>query len=203
MNKRQAQRYSFSCGISNPIIPISCPLSTVLSNNDVFVLFIFRGIGLKKEDTLEFIDKQIDLEENIINIVKENTSKLGNAFVKDLLLGIAQDSKKHAALLKSLKKAVEGPTPFISTDERDKIAKGIEKHIELESQAIETYSELIKKSDNEQVKTIAAMIHEDEIRHHALLKELHKTIIEPETLTEDMIWDILWKDSPWHGSPGG
>lgn len=158
---------------------------------------------MNKEDTLEFIDKQIDLEEKIIKIVEENTEKLGNAFVKDLLLGIAQDSKKHAALLKSLRRAVEGPTPFITTEDRDKIAKGIEKHIDLEQEAIETYSELCEKSDSEQVKTIAAMIHEDELRHHALLKDLHKTIIEPETLTEDMIWDILWKDTPWKGSPGG
>ena len=158
---------------------------------------------MDKEETLEFIDKQIELELNIIKIVEENVSKLGNAFIKDLLLGVSQDSKKHAALLKSLKKAVEGPTPFISAEERDKIAKGIQTHIDLEAKAIETYAELVEKSDSDQVKTIASMIHDDELKHHALLKELHKAVIEPETLTEDMIWDIMWKDSPWHGSPGG
>ncbi len=158
---------------------------------------------MDKEETLAFIDKQIELELRIIKIVEENVSKLGNAFVKDLLLGVSQDSKKHAALLKSLKNAVEGPTPFISSGERDKIAKGIQAHIDMEEEAIETYGELMKKSDSDQVKSIAAMIREDEIRHHSLLKELHKAIIEPETLTEDMIWDMMWKDSPWHGSPGG
>lgn len=158
---------------------------------------------MDKEETLAFIDKQIALENRIIEIVEENVSKLGNAFVKDLLLGIAQDSKKHATLLSSLKNAVAGPTPFISVEERDKIAKGIKTHIDLEADAIRTYGELIEKSDNEQVKSIAAMIKEDEIRHHSLMVELHKTIIEPETLTEDMIWDMMWKDSPWHGSPGG
>lgn len=158
---------------------------------------------MDKAETLAFIDRQIDLENKIIEIVEENVAKLGNAFVKDLLLGISTDSKKHAALLKSLRNAVEGPTPFISEQERDKIAKGIESHIKMEEQAVETYKELAEKSDNEQVKTIAMMIREDEIRHHALLKELHKTIIEPETLTEDMIWDVLWKDTPWKGSPGG
>ncbi len=158
---------------------------------------------MDKEETLAFIDKQIELEERIIKIVEENVSQLGNAFVKDLLIGISQDSIKHAALLKSLRSAVEGPTPFISMEERDKIAKGIQTHIDLEAEAIKTYGELVENSDNEQVKTIASMIREDEIRHHALLKELHKAAIEPETLTEDLIWDILWKDSPWHGSPGG
>jgi len=158
---------------------------------------------LNKEETLEFIDKQIALELKIIQITKENVEQLGNAFVKDLLIGISTDSQKHAALLKSLRKAVEGPTPFISEKERDKIAKGIAAHIKMEEQAVETYTELAEKSDNDQVKTIAMMIREDEIRHHALLKELHKTMIEPETLTEDMLWETMWKDSPWRGSPGG
>ena len=79
----------------------------------------------------------------------------------------------------------------------------IEAHIEMEEQAVETYGELAEKSDNEQVKKIALMIREDEFRHHALLKDLHKAVIEPETLTEDLIWDVMWKDSPWKGSPGG
>lgn len=158
---------------------------------------------MDKEATLEFIDKQIELEMDIIKIVEENVSTLGNVFIKEILLGVSMDSKKHATLLKSLRTAVEGPTPFISVDEREKIAKGIQKHIDIEAKAIETYGELVEKSDNEQVKTIAAMIREDELRHHSLLKQLHRTIVEPETLTEDMIWDILWKDSPFHGSPGG
>ncbi|MCK5237923.1 MAG: ferritin-like domain-containing protein [Candidatus Thorarchaeota archaeon] len=158
---------------------------------------------MDKDETLAFIDKQIELELRIIKIVEENVAQLGNAFIKDLLIGISTDSKKHAALLKSLRKAVEGPTPFISMEERDKIAKGIQAHIDMEAEAVKTYGEMIEKSDNEQVKTIASMIREDEFRHHALLKELHKTVVEPETLTEDMIWDMMWRDSPWHGSPGG
>ncbi len=158
---------------------------------------------MNKEETLKFIDKQIVLEHKIIEIVKENVEKLGNVFVKDLLLAISTDSQKHAALLKSLRKTVEGPTPFISETERNKIAKGIEAHIKMEEQAVQTYAELIAKSKSEQVRTIASMIREDELRHHALLKELHKAVIEPETLTEDMIWDTIWKDTPWHGTPGG
>jgi rubrerythrin len=158
---------------------------------------------MNKEETLAFIDKQIELEHKIVKIVEENVAELGNVFVKTLLLAVSTDSKKHADLLTALRNAVEGPTPFISERERDKIAKGIEAHIKMEEQAVKTYGELVEKSDNEQVKSIAGMIREDEFRHHALLKDLHKTVIEPETLTEDDIWDVLWKDTPWKGSPGG
>ncbi|NWF94622.1 MAG: ferritin-like domain-containing protein [Candidatus Thorarchaeota archaeon] len=158
---------------------------------------------MEKQETLKFIDRQIELEERIIRIVEEVTSKLGSDFVRELLTGISQDSKKHAILLKALRRAVESPTPFISTRNRDDVARGIDKHIQLEAKAVETYQELADKSDNEQVKTIALMIREDEIRHHQLMKELHKTIVEQETLSEDLIWELIWKDSPWHGSPGG
>ncbi len=158
---------------------------------------------MDKKQTVAFIDKQIELENAIIKIVEDSVAKLGNVFIKELLLGISQDSKKHAALLRALKKAVEGPTPFISIRERDAIAEGIEKHIQLEANAVKTYGELVQRSDNEQVKTIASMIREDEIRHHNLLKELHRAVVEPETLDEATIWDMVWKDAPWHGSPGG
>ncbi len=158
---------------------------------------------MNKDEVLKFIDRQIELEDRIIQIVEENVSKLGNVFVKDLFLGIANDSRKHKMLLKALRTSVERPTPFISTRERDVIGEGIKKHIQLEARAVETYGELVEKTDNEQVKTIATMIREDEIRHHTLMKELHKTIVEMETLTEDLIWDLIWKDAPWHGSPGG
>ena len=158
---------------------------------------------MDKTQTIAFITKAIDMENKIVAIVEQNTAKLGHVFVRDLLLAISQDSKKHAALLKSLSEAVKGPTPFITQHERDAIAKGIEEHIKLEAKAVETYAELAQKSDSQQVKIIAQMIREDEIRHHALLKELHKTVIEPETLTEDIIYELIWKDAPWHGTPGG
>ncbi|MHA2041819.1 MAG: hypothetical protein ACW975_08150, partial [Candidatus Thorarchaeota archaeon] len=112
---------------------------------------------MNKEETLDFIDKQIEMELEIVKIVEENVSSLGNVFIKELLLGVSMDSNKHATLLKALRKAVEGPTPFISEKERDRIGEGIAKHIEIEAKAIETYQELADKSGSEQVKTIALM----------------------------------------------
>jgi rubrerythrin len=158
---------------------------------------------VNEEDTLVFLDKQIDLENRIVELVELNTRDLRNAFVKDLLLGIAQDSKKHAILMGALKALVEGRVPLITEPQRDSIAKGIETHIQMETEAIRTYAELLEKSDNDAIKTVAAMIREDEVRHHKLLLDLHKALIEPETLTEEAIWESLWRDSPWHGTPGG
>ena len=158
---------------------------------------------MNEQETLRFLDRQIDLEARIVELVERNVSALGNVFVKDLLLGIAQDSRKHAALLGALKASVQGGVPLITEAERDSIAKGIEDHIQMEAEAIETYSNLVENSESKAVKTISGVIWEDELRHHKLLVDLHRALIEPETLTEEHVWDMLWLDSPWHGSPGG
>ena len=123
--------------------------------------------------------------------------------MKDLLLGIALDSEKHVMLLGSLRVLAEERTPLISKAQQDSIANGIDRHIRMEAEAIKTYTALIEGSENERVKTIAGLIREDEIRHHKLLLDLHKAMVGPETLTEQAVWDSLWKDSPWHGAPGG
>ena len=157
---------------------------------------------MTKEETLAFIDKQIDVELRIVRMIEENTSNLKSRFIKDLLLAISQDSQKHKALLETLKHALDGPSPFISESDRDQISKGIEKHIKLEADAVQTYGELAEKSDNQKVKAIATIIREDEVRHHKLLTNLYKTIIEPETLSEDELWDSMWGDTPHRGSPG-
>ncbi len=158
---------------------------------------------MNEQETLKFLDRQIDLEARIVEQVERNTSELGNVFVKDLLLGIAQDSRKHATLLNALKALVQGSVPLINEAQRDSIAEGIQTHIRMEAEAIATYSHLVENSESKAIKTIAGVIREDELVHHKLLVDLQKALIEPETLTEDHLWDMLWADSPWHGSPGG
>jgi rubrerythrin len=152
-----------------------------------------RRVQLKRTQTLDFIDKQIDLESRIVQLVEENTSDLGNFFVRDLLLGIAQDSRKHAALLAALKALIEGRTPLVSEMQRDRIAKGIEQHIRMEAQAIEMYSHLMENSTNPKVKTVARMIKDDEVRHHKLLVDLRRALIDPETVDDETAWEIWWR----------
>ena len=87
---------------------------------------------------------------------------------------------------------------------QNEIKETIEKHIELEAKAIDTYRSLLKVYiEDEKVKMIISEIHKDEIRHHAFLTALLKTIVEKETLTKDMLEDWMFKYAPFHGSPGG
>jgi len=44
---------------------------------------------------------------------------------------------------------------------------------------------------------------EDEKRHHELLKRVLEILVKGETITEEEWWDVLWRNVPFHGSPGG
>ena len=156
------------------------------------------------KELIGFIEEQIVLEKKIVEISKKSVEDIKNVLVRELIRGITMDSKKHAILLTGLKGMLEGPTPLIEEENYDLIKETIEKHIELEAKAIDTYKSLLKAYiEDEKVKMIISEIHKDEIRHHAFLQVLLKAIVEKETLTKDMLEDWMFKYAPFHGSPGG
>ncbi len=156
------------------------------------------------EKLLTFIEEQIKLEKEIVEISKESVADIKNELIKSLIQGITMDSKKHALLLGAIKGLLTGPTPLIEEESFDKIKATIEKHIELEAKAIRTYKTILTdETQDEKIKMVISEIHKDEVRHHTFLKRLLKALIEKETLTEDMLDDWLFKYAPFHGSPGG
>jgi rubrerythrin len=154
-------------------------------------------------DQAEFFKKQIKLEKEIVEAAHNAVKDLKNRMVKELILGIASDSTKHASLLSSLLAGLEGSNPLIDEKVTDQLKTNLEEHIRLEQQAIDTYTELLKTIEDDKEILVIKYILGDEVRHHALLKRLHKMIVEKETLTEQDLWDLTWKDSISHGSPGG
>lgn len=68
---------------------------------------------------------------------------------------------------------------------------------------INLVKELIKKTTDPRLKIILEAIYSDELKHHNILVNLLKNIAEREVYTEEELWDAIWKDSPWHGAPGG
>ena len=156
------------------------------------------------EELIKFLKNQISLEKKIVAISEKSVEEIKNVLVRELIRGIAMDSRKHALLLTALEGIFKGPTPLIKEDNFDKIKTTIEKHIKLELEAIETYKELLRKYEqNTSVRTIVSEIQKDEIRHHDFLLRLLKALIEKETLTNDVLEDWLYKFAPFHGSPGG
>jgi len=158
---------------------------------------------MKKEEFEDVLNKQVELEEKIVKLVKEVTENVKNILIKSLLQSIGLDSQKHADMLRAIVARLKHETPFISEEERERIGNQIKEHIELEKKAIKTYSELLEKIDDKKIKMILQYIVDDEKRHHELLLKIDKIIVEPEMLKEEEFWDWIWKYSVSHGSPGG
>ncbi|MHA2175181.1 MAG: ferritin family protein [Candidatus Hodarchaeales archaeon] len=152
---------------------------------------------------LEFFKKQVKLENDIVLAAENSVKDFKNKIVKGLIEGIASDSTKHASLLNSLISAHEDSNPLIDEKVTDQLKENLETHIKLESEAIETYKVLLSSLEDEKERLIIKYVLNDEIRHHSLLKRIHKMIVEKETFTEQDLWDLTWKDSISHGSPGG
>jgi rubrerythrin len=158
---------------------------------------------MDKDQLKAFLKEQIALEEKIVRTAKKSVKDTQNLLVKNLIQAISIDSNKHALLLNAIVARLESKTPFIEESKRDELGKDIKTHIELEAEAIKTYKELIPKMEDPGSKQVLNYILIDEKRHHRLLKQLYKLVIEKETLTEEDLWDLTWKDAPWHGGPGG
>lgn len=143
------------------------------------------------------------LEEKYAEELRKLATSLQHPVLQALFLGIAKDSEKHSLFYKSIAKVLGGVQPLISEEDLKKISETITKHIELEARMMEEARTILEGTNDPRVKLLAAAIYEDEAKHHKLLVNIKEKIAEAETLTEQVLWDMIWKDSPWHGAPGG
>jgi len=160
-------------------------------------------ILMSDRSKVDFFEKQISLENRIVKVAERSVKDTKNVLVRELIRGIALDSKKHERMLSALVGKYAKSTPLLDETLTRKLEKDVKEHIELEEKALNTYRELLKDLTDEAEKVIVNAIINDETRHHELLKGIHKMIVEKETLTEKDMWDWIWKDAPFHGSPGG
>jgi hypothetical protein len=155
---------------------------------------------------LSIIDKVIEyskLERKYAEELKTMAESIKHPVLRALFLSISQDSLKHSLMYEAITQLLEQTQPFITIEELRKITTTIEKHIETEIKMLEEAKKIFSTSQDPRVKLITAAIINDEINHHILLLDIKKRIAEEEALTEEKIWDMIWKESPWHGTPGG
>jgi rubrerythrin len=155
------------------------------------------------EELVNFLKKQIRIEEQIVNSLNKSLTDIGNPTVKGVLKGISLDSVKHAEMYDSAVKLLTSVPQALTQENLDQQKKLVEKHIELEAELIEKISSTLPTVENKKVKLLLNAILADEKRHHELLKEILEILVKGETITEADWWDVLWKNVPFHGSPGG
>ncbi|ADI32492.1 hypothetical protein [Staphylothermus hellenicus] len=158
---------------------------------------------MKIEEIREKAREMSELEKKYAEELRELATKFKHPVLQALILGIAQDSDKHSIFYRSIYELLSRTQPLLTEEELAIIKEGIRKHIETEAEMVELTEKLARESEDPRMKLIFEAIHEDEVKHHKLLILIQEKIAERETFTEKDLWDAIWKDSPWHGSPGG
>lgn len=152
---------------------------------------------------MSFIKDQIKIENEIVESLNESLDGIANPVVRGVLKGISLDSIKHAEMYASTLQLLTGISKALTQEHLDKQREVVEKHIRIEAELIKKIKEEMPKVENEKVKLLLNSILRDEERHHALLMEVLEILVRGETMTDEEWWDIVWKNVPFHGAPGG
>ncbi|MCJ7424102.1 ferritin-like domain-containing protein [Candidatus Bathyarchaeota archaeon] len=156
-----------------------------------------------KDELVSFLKKQIEVENEIVRSLNKSLDDVGNPTVKGVLKGISLDSVKHAEMYSSAIRLLTSISQALTQEQLDKQRDLVEKHIELEAELIEKIDHILPTVENQKVTLLLDAILMDEKRHHELLKKILEIIVHGETITEADWWDVIWKNVPFHGSPGG
>jgi rubrerythrin len=156
-----------------------------------------------KEELVEFLKEQVKVENKIVESLNKSLPEIDNPTVKGVLKGVSLDSVKHAEMYASAVRLMTTVSKALTQENLDKQKDLVEKHIQMEAKLIRKISEVLPTVKDNKVRLLLSAILEDEKRHHGLLKQILEVLVKGETITEGDWWDILWKDVPFHGSPGG
>jgi len=146
-------------------------------------------MNMPKEELIRLLSKQRDLElmaaESLSSLVEMSKYDV----VKLLLLGVMNDSKKHAQILEALMSLMR--TTTFGYVEKYEVVKGVEKHIKIEEEMLRNIDEIAGKAEDREVKTMLGMIAMEEKRHHRTLLELSEIVERIDKISEEDWRDYL------------
>jgi rubrerythrin len=157
---------------------------------------------MSKNETIEFFKDQVKLEHHIVESITNSLKNVRNPIVKEVLRAIAFDSQKHAGIYNAAI-SITTVTPALTDKEYRELEKIAEKHIADEEKAISALDKTMPKIKDNKVKFLLESIVADERKHHELLNKIMDLVVKKEAITEEDWWEILWKNVPFHGAPGG
>ncbi len=145
--------------------------------------------------------KMAELEEKYAIKLDKDFRGWGNPAVDSLIETIALDSKKHAILYRTAAYLVEGKSLAVIDIEYEALEKSLKTHIATEEKMIKTVKELASKTENEGAKKMLMEIYHDELRHHPFMKNLLELVLKRQTITEEDVFNLVFRDLPTHGAP--
>jgi rubrerythrin len=145
---------------------------------------------------LKFFERQITLENKIVESVTNAVDKIENEAVSTALKGISLDSTKHAMMYKSVISLMTTSSAALNEEQLDLQKKVIYDHIKMEEAVIAQLEKVVPTVEDDKVGLILSAILHDEERHHKLLKTLYEILVRGEAVTEGDWWDAVWGDAP-------
>jgi len=161
-----------------------------------------ESVKMSEEEKIEFFKDQIKLEHHIVEAITNSLKSVRNPIVKQVLRAIAFDSQKHAGIYNAAI-SITQVTPALTDKEYRELEKITARHIEDEEKAISALDKIMPKIKDKKVKFLLESIVADEKKHHELLHKIMDLVVKKEAITEEDWWEILWKNVPFHGAPGG
>lgn len=102
------------------------------------------------------------------------TKKTKNPLVKTLITAIANDSAKHKSILQLVIDGMTKEAFVLTPDDVSHISALLDKHIDLENEAIDTAEQAIKISKDPVTKQLLRLILEDEKKHANLAEQINE-----------------------------
>lgn len=152
-----------------------------------------------KDVSQEMVKEEYELSQRLLKLVES----IDSGVIKALLTTVAFDSEKHSHLYLAILDLLDKSRKMVPESDIEKIQDEIDLHIKIESKMYKTVKSLLENADDPKIKMVLQLIMDDEIRHHKIFQELKNVIMSKEALTEDIVWDMVWKDAVFHGGPGG
>ncbi len=156
----------------------------------------------EEKELVAFFHEQVKQEEEIVKSLNKALRKLKNPVVMSVLKGMSLDSMKHADMYRAAESIIS-VAPAMTEDELDHLNEVVSWHIKNEEKVMGKVEDAIQRVKDKKIRFLLESIQADEKRHHELLKTIMTVVVQGETITNDEWWEIMWKNVPFHGAPGG
>jgi len=151
----------------------------------------------------ELMREMVRREEEIVASVRDSLEKMSHPAVKGVLEGISLDSLKHAKMYEAALGLLAGVREEVKEEQLREQEELLRKHLRWEEELMGKIGSVLPEVENEKVRMLLEAILSDERRHHLLLRKVLELLVRGETVTGEDLWDLLWKNVPYHGAPGG
>jgi len=154
---------------------------------------------MTEQEFKKMIEKQIEKENEAVRVLYDSMEKTDNTVIRLLLRQLALDSSKHEHMLKTVLQLLESPSKEQLKREGKRFREAIEKHVEIERKMLESFENIVDKTEDKRIRFIIQDIISDEKKHHAIIKRVHELISEGERVKDEKWWDFLFRYSRLSG----